>query len=78
VRVTPYFGFPFTLDDGGWDWSPDGTEIVLTDPELSAGELVIVKVSSTTTSLTYSGDRVLIGRSGGAGAVLDRQPSWRP
>jgi hypothetical protein len=40
--------------------------------------LVIVKVSNTTTNATYTADRVLIGRTGGAAAVNDRQPSWRP
>jgi Tol biopolymer transport system component len=78
VMTTPYFSFPFTVDDGGWDWSPDGTEIVVTDPDLSQGDLVIVKIKSATTSATYTSDRVLIGRTGGAAAVTDRQPSWRP
>ena len=72
-----YFNW-FPLEDLGWDWSPDGTEIVLADPTYSDAELVIVKVKSTTTDATYTDDRVLIGRTGGAAAVIDRQPSWRP
>jgi hypothetical protein len=78
VMVTPYFNSPFTLDDAWWDWSPDGTEIVLPDPTYSQGSLVIVKIKSTTDVSSFTGDRVAIGRVAGATAVFDRQPSWRP
>jgi Tol biopolymer transport system component len=79
-EVPIHFGYfnGSPLEDLGWDWSPDGTEIVLADPTYSDGELVIVKVRSTTTDATYTDDRVLIGRVGGAASVTDRQPSWRP
>jgi hypothetical protein len=63
----------------GYDWSPDGREIVLTGFETPYGNLLIYKIPATTTAATYFADRVLIGRGGvGQFDVRDIQPSWRP
>lgn len=63
----------------GYDWSPDGSEIVLTGFEIPYGSQMIYKIPATTTAATYFTDRVLIGRgSVGQNDVLDIQPNWRP
>jgi len=70
--------FNFSLSQGGWDWSPDGTEIVHTTSSFAGGGVSIGKMKTTTTQATYTDDLVLVGRDGPVGAVQDRQPSWRP
>jgi hypothetical protein len=70
--------FNFSLSQGGWDWSPDGTEIVHTSSYFAGGGVSIGKILSTTTQATYTDDLVLVGRNAPLGAVQDRQPSWRP
>jgi dipeptidyl aminopeptidase/acylaminoacyl peptidase len=65
----------------GYDWSPDGQEIVITGFDQPYGNLLIFKILRTTTSGTYFTDRLLIGRGAsvpGSGEVVDIQPSWRP
>jgi Tol biopolymer transport system component len=74
--MTPYFNF--NVDQGGWDWSPDGTEIVLTDGTLAAGDVAIAKIPTGTTDQTYVNDVRLVGRLGSVAPVTDIQPSWRP
>jgi Tol biopolymer transport system component len=62
----------------GYDWSPDGQEIVLTGFD-TVGNLLIYKVPRTTTAATYLANRVLVGRGVDPGGfVRDIQPSWRP
>ena len=77
-EVTVTSSFNSSLYDAGWDWSPDGSEIVHATTEWAGFGWVIAKVKSTTTSATYLADLVLVGRAGVAGEVQDRQPSWRP
>ena len=43
VQMSPNMNFGF--DQAGWDWSPDGTEIVLTEDYTTAG-IVISSVKS--------------------------------
>jgi Tol biopolymer transport system component len=74
--MTPAFGID--PQQAGYDWSPDGTEIVHTTDEVASGSTVIAKIKSTTTQATYGTDLVLVGRNGTSFEVQDRQPSWRP
>jgi Tol biopolymer transport system component len=63
----------------GFDWSPDGQEIVLTGFDTPYNNLLIYTVKRTTTAASYFSDRVLVGRGVDAGGfVRDIQPSWRP
>ncbi len=65
----------------GYDWSPDGKDIVLvgSGPDGPFVQLLIYKVAGTTTAATYVQDRLLVGRGAAPGiAVIDIQPSWRP
>jgi dipeptidyl aminopeptidase/acylaminoacyl peptidase len=63
----------------GYDWSPDGQEIVLTGFDTPYGNLLIYRIPRTTTAATYFADRVLIDRGVDLGGfVRDIQPSWRP
>jgi hypothetical protein len=82
VQVTPFMNFPLADGQAGWDWSPDGAEIVLTTdffPGLPTYPGVfIAKILASTTDQTYDGDVKLVGRFGTSGSVQDRQPSWRP
>jgi len=66
----------FDTDLLGADWSPDGSEIVLTG--FSLGNTLIYVVPSTVTAATYTTVRRLVGRGQGTGFVRDIQPSWRP
>jgi Tol biopolymer transport system component len=68
----------FGLDQAGWDWSPDGSEIVLTE-DLTTDGVVISKILRSTTVTSYFSDVTAgrVGRRGGA-EIQDRQPSWRP
>jgi Tol biopolymer transport system component len=66
----------FDTDLLGADWSPDGSEIVLTG--FSSGNTLIYVVPRTVTAATYLTVRRLVGRGVGAGFVQDIQPSWRP
>ncbi len=77
-RITDEQFCDFDLDLLGGDWSPDGTEIVLTgrDP---LGNLLIYVVPRTVTPASYLADRKLVGRGVDLGGfVQDIQPSWRP
>ena len=58
----------------GYDWSPDGSEIVLNE-DFFTSDLRVMKILATTTEDTFSTDAVLLGRASG---VSDVQPSWRP
>jgi Tol biopolymer transport system component len=70
--------FGFSLSEGGWDWSPDGSEIVHVTDQWFGGGQVIAKVKNTTRTAFYSDELVLVGRAAELGDVQDRQPSWRP
>jgi len=70
--------FNFSLSQGGWDWSPDGAEVVHTSSYFAGGGVSIGKIKTTTTQATYTDDLVLVGRDGPVGAVQARQPSRRP
>lgn len=59
----------------GYDWSPDGRELVL----VGISDHRIYATPAATTAATYFQDRVLIGRAPDATSfVNDLQPSWRP
>jgi dipeptidyl aminopeptidase/acylaminoacyl peptidase len=62
----------------GYDYSPDGAEIVLTDDQAFTFGVKIVKILRTTTDGTYFADVIVVGRRGVSFEVQDRQPSWRP
>ncbi len=63
----------------GFDWSPDGQEIVITGFDAPYSNVLIYRLPRTTTAATYFTDRVLIGRgAAGPNLVQDIQPSWRP
>jgi Tol biopolymer transport system component len=66
----------FDINQAGWDWSPDGSEIVLTEDITTAG-VVISKILPTTTATSFFVDVKPVGRRGGV-EIQDRQPSWRP
>lgn len=66
----------FGLDQAGWDWSPDGTEIVVTE-DITTGGVVISKIFPTTTATSFFSDAKQVGRRRGI-EIQDRQPSWRP
>jgi Tol biopolymer transport system component len=74
VQMSPNMNFG--PDQAGWDWSPDGTEIVLTEDYTTAG-IVISKILPTTTATSFFSDVKAVGRRGGI-EISDRQPSWRP
>ena len=75
IAMTPLLNFSFQL--AGYDWSPDGTEIVLNEDFTTFGR-VIAKIQRTTTSASYSNEVVIIGRSSTVfNEVQDNQPSWR-
>ncbi|MDH3458651.1 MAG: hypothetical protein OER90_17565, partial [Gemmatimonadota bacterium] len=78
VQVTDEAVCDFNIALLTGDWSPDGTEIVLTGFD-AQGNLLIYAIKSTTTAATYRADRRIAGR-GAAGpfVVQDIQPSWRP
>ncbi|MDH3495501.1 MAG: hypothetical protein OER21_01945 [Gemmatimonadota bacterium] len=78
VQVTNEAICDFSEDLLGFDWSPDGTEIVITGFD-GQGNLLIYAIKNTTTAATYLADRRIAGR-GAAGpfVVRDIQPSWRP
>ncbi|MDH3367317.1 MAG: hypothetical protein OEO17_05700, partial [Gemmatimonadota bacterium] len=78
VQVTDEAVCDFNTDLLGADWSPDGTEIVLTGFD-GQGNLLIYAIKSTTTVATYRADRRIAGRgAAGVSVVQDIQPSWRP
>jgi hypothetical protein len=78
-KVTGESVCDFNTDLLGYDWSPDGQEIVLTGFFTPYDGPVIYKILRTTTAATYFTDRVLIGRYGSTTyEVRDIQPSWRP
>src|SRR5712691_4283203 len=65
----------------GYDWSPDGKDIVLvgSGPDGPFVQLLIYKVARTTTAASYFQNRLLVGRGAAPGiSVIDIQPSWRP
>ena len=68
----------FGIADAGWDWSPDGSEIVVTEDITTSG-VVISKVPRTTDPTSFFSDANAgkVGRRGGV-EVQDRQPNWRP
>jgi len=76
VQMSPNMNFGF--DQAGWDWSPDGTEIVVTEDVTTAG-VVISKILPSTTATSFFSDATAgkLGRRGGS-EIQDRQPSWRP
>jgi Tol biopolymer transport system component len=79
--ITPAFNYD--VRSGGWDWSPDGSQIVHTTMMLSGGvvvaDLMIGVVPVTTIPPTYPLDLLIIGRVGpGDGSLMDRLPTWRP
>jgi len=76
VLMTPLFNF--SSGQAGWDWSPDGSEIVHTTDKWAGGGIVIGKMKRGTTATSYISDLVLVGRAALAGEVQDIQPSWRP
>jgi Tol biopolymer transport system component len=82
TQITPLLNFSIAL--AGWDWSPDGSEIVHTTDVLADGtftnDVMIGKVKATTVLAGYApGDLVIIGRVGTGNAQLqDRLPTWRP
>jgi hypothetical protein len=78
-KVTAESVCDFNTDQLGYDWSPDGQEIVLTGFYTAYDGPLIYKILRTTTAATYFADRILIGRYGStAYEVSDIQPSWRP
>jgi len=78
-RITDEQVCDFNTDVLGYDWSPDGQEIVLTGFDTAYGNIFIFKLPRTVTAATYFTDRILIGRGADAGGfVNDIQPSWRP
>jgi len=69
----------FNYEYFGADWSPDGSEIVLTGFDVNFDNLLIYKVPNTVTVSDYRNVRVLIGRTPAAPfEIIDIQPSWRP
>jgi WD40-like Beta Propeller Repeat len=76
TAVTPLFNH--SISQAGWDWSPDGRYIVLTDDTVPSAGVVVVRVLAGTSAASFLADRVVVGRVGVAFEVQDRQPSWRP
>jgi hypothetical protein len=79
-RITDHGGVTcdFDTDLLGGDWSPDGSEIVLSGFD-ATGNLLIYVVPRTVLAATYPSLRVLVGRGVDLGGfVQDIQPSWRP
>jgi dipeptidyl aminopeptidase/acylaminoacyl peptidase len=76
VQMSDYMNF--APAEGGWDWSPDGSEVVLTEDRTTGG-VTISKILRTTTVTSFFSDVTAgkVGRRGGA-EIQDRQPSWRP
>jgi Tol biopolymer transport system component len=69
----------FDLDALGYDWSPDGTQIVLNGVDDLYGWAQVYVVPSTVTAATYLAQRRLVGRNADAGSWLwEVQPAWRP
>jgi hypothetical protein len=62
----------------GFDWSPDGTEIVVSGFDVPFQNLLIYRIPATTTAATYRSVRQIAGRGTGGAFVEDIQPSWRP
>jgi hypothetical protein len=66
------------------DWSPNGSQLVLTSVDVATGWAQIYVVPRTVDVIPASPDyyrtvRVLVGRNADAGSFLrDIQPSWRP
>ncbi|MGH9258314.1 MAG: TolB family protein [Acidimicrobiales bacterium] len=61
----------------GYDWSPDGSDIVLVGRAVNTH--AIYKVPIGTTAATYLSSRVLLSRVAGvSGFVQDMAPTWRP
>jgi dipeptidyl aminopeptidase/acylaminoacyl peptidase len=75
--LSPLMGFP--LGQAGWDWSPDGAEIVVTEDRTTQGGVVISRVPRSTNPTSFFSDANAgkVGRRGG-GEIQDRHPSWRP
>jgi len=69
----------FDLNALGYDWSPDGTEIVLNGADNSNGWVHVYVVPSTVTAATYFAQRRLVGRDADVASWLwEVQPAWRP
>ena len=75
IAMTPLLNFG--TDQGGWDWSPDGLEVVLTE-DVTTSSVVISKINRATTAATFTSDVKPVGRRGLSFEVQDRQPTWRP
>jgi Tol biopolymer transport system component len=77
-RITDEQVCDFDIFVLGADWSPDGSQIVLTGFDILGNTLIYI-VPRTVTAATYLTDRVLVGRGvDPSGFVQDIQPSWRP
>lgn len=61
----------------GYDWSPDGSQIVLLDENAQFSALVYV-VPSNVTAANYTSVRREVGRAKDATSVNDKHPSRRP
>jgi Tol biopolymer transport system component len=75
-QMSPFLNF--NIDQAGWDWSPDGSEIVVTEDVTTQG-VVISRVPRSTNPTSFFSDANAgkVGRRGG-GEIQDRHPSWRP
>ncbi len=76
LQMSDYMNF--APAQAGWDWSPDGTEIAVTE-DATTGGVVISKIRRETTATSFFSD-ALAGKLGRRGSfeIQDRQPSWRP
>ncbi len=75
VQITPEVDFFVSSEELAYDWSPDGSEIVLVDTD--GTNLGIFAAPATTTASTYVTDRRLVSSDTGVDRA-DIQPSWRP
>jgi dipeptidyl aminopeptidase/acylaminoacyl peptidase len=78
TQVTSEDMCDLSTDVLGFDWSPDGTEIVVSGFDVPFQNLLIYRIPATTTAATYRSVRQIAGRGTGGAFVEDIQPSWRP